>query len=401
MNLNSTINNYKRIQIITNKLFFGALIDDLIVSHLYHLQADLNFINELSYLKALSTNKVYNVPSFFFVDTQDESISSEVPTISENLNHFKTWNFFLNGKNASVENFRIYCHFFPFDLLLISGHGASPDVRLVSYLFKSSDGKEHTVKVIEYFQLGRKVEDKIELHRKQYPLEIDGIDWRNKKLLKKNGLSHMLWEFSKENVEVKFISAEKYHTDKIEGIRLHNGVFLGEITSFEQGNNPVIILNTCGSLVEAGEMVNFGLPRVLIGTMWSVYDSDAKKFAIDLFNNINDKEISAAFQIARNQIATDYSKYAYVYIGTLNQYLPIQSKIPDSKLANEQMANRLINSITRAVSLYQSGHLDPINLEIILKFETIIDRFITDNFPSNNEIRKNLSRLKNTVTPQS
>lgn len=383
-------NQYNQIQIITNKLLFGFLIKSSIVSHLFHLQADMHLLNEYYYLNNTKTKK-NNIPSFLFVDTEEEDITSEVPEIIENLSNLPSWRFYLNGKYANRQNFKVYSHFFPYDVLLITGHGNSPKARIVTYLFKSRDGSEHVGKFIEFYQFGKSNEKgKILIDRKYYPLEFDGVKWTNKKELKRKNISHILMEFIKAEFgsNIKVIKTEEYRSNKIEGINLNDGVFMGNISCFENSNNPIIILNSCSSLVEAGELVNFAVPRVLIGTLWPVFDKDAKEFAVNLFNRMGKVQISEAFTDARNLIKKEYSMFSYAMIGTLNQYLYQKNFNPDLSISKEIMVNRMKNSILEALNLFKDNRINESDLMTFLKYGEVFNKFVEDNYPNDTELRK-------------
>ncbi len=385
-------NNYEMVQVISKELYLGFLINKIPVAHLPHLQSELNLLNEYYYKYKVNENEI---PSFFFIDTQEADLTSEVPEIKENLNKYKCFKFELNGKYANLQNFKVYSHFFPYDVLFVTGHGSSPTGRIVKYKFTASNGKEHTAKVIEYFQFGRAIEDLVEIATKQYPLEFDGISWNDKKALKKAKISHIMWEFSKAHKSLKLISWEPYFSNKIEGVKLNDGVFLSGISSFEEDNNPIVILNSCSSLLEVGEIINFGLCRILIGTMWPVIDQEAKDFATFLFDEMRNDSIVKSFYNARQQIKTDYTRYAYVMIGTLFQYLKLREKINNIEEAKNIMASRLINSILRARDLYRSGYIDSLDLKTFLKLENMTEKFISENCPQDNVLRKEKNFFRN------
>lgn len=391
-------NNYKRILFVTKKTYLGLLIKSIPVAHLLHLQADIHFLNEYYYLDKFKQANDKNIPSFLFVDTQDEELSSEVPEISTNLSEYKCWKFYLNGNNASRSNFKIYSHFFPYDVLLISGHGDSPNARIVTYKFNSSNGKEHVAKILEYYQLGPGVGDMIYVELKQYPLEFDGIPWKDKKQLKRHGITHIFWEFTKAKDNLTMLKFSKVKLNKIEGIKLFDGIFMGNIEYFEIDNNPIILLNSCGSLVEVGEIVNFGIPRVLIGTLWPVLDKSAKDFAVNLFNNLTLNTVLDSFHNAKSNIDNDYTKYSYIMLGTLNQILPMTKNVSDQNIVEEYMKNRILKSISEIQYLYYKGHLPKDTLKSVINFVNNCEKFFKQRFSNDFEIQSNINKLRILIT---
>lgn len=388
--------NYEKAQFITNKIYGGFLLEKIQVAHLIHLQSELNILNEYYYA---NKKESYEFPSFLFVDTQEQDLTSEIPQIIELLDHYKCWKFFLYGKHANMQNFKIFSTFFPYDILLITGHGSSPEGRIVDYSFKDLKGKSHTGRFIEYFQFGRRVGEMIELMTKQYPLEFDGITWKDKKALEDAGIQNIFWVFSL-NIERKYIKSIPYQSNKIEGIKLSDGIFTGAISSYDKDNNPVIILNSCSSLLEVGDLINFALPRILIGTLWPVSDEGAKNFAVKLFNNFTTIPISTAFFEARSIIKDNYTRLSYIMLGTLNQFLHISREVQNIEKAKEEMAKRFLSSVDRAFYLLQSGRIDHRDFNTLLKFEEVYAKFIKANYPLEMELRNNSTRLKNFILSQ-
>jgi hypothetical protein len=386
---------YKRVQFVVRRTYLGVLVEKIPATHLLHLQADLHFLNEYYYLEKYREANDKNIPSFLFVDTQEEGLSSEVPEISENLTEYKNWKFYLNGKNANLLNFRIFSHFFPYDILLMTGHGASPKARIAIFKFKSRNGEEHIAKVLEYYQFGSVIGDKIEVDRKYYPLEFDNISWKDKKLLKRKNLSHIFLEFTLADKDLELVKHEDVSINKIEGIKLYDGVFMGNIDSFEVNNNPIILLNSCGSLVEAGEIVNFGIPRILVGTLWPVMDKDANKFAVDLFESIYDDTILCNFYKAKNKIASKYTKFSYVMLGTLNQYLPMKKSVECIKDVENNMYMRIQNSINEIIKWYYEGYIKKNEIKAVSKYIDVCNKFVESKYPDNHELRRTIKTLRN------
>ena len=146
---NELENRYSRILFVTYELYLGSFITKIPVAHMFYLQSDLSLLNEFYYLNKRNDEFA---PSILFVDTEAENLSSEIPEIKTGLENHLYWGFNLNGKFASHKNFKLYSHLFPYDILMVSGHGGSPEAREVVYKFKSRDGNVHTAKLIEYFQ---------------------------------------------------------------------------------------------------------------------------------------------------------------------------------------------------------------------------------------------------------
>jgi hypothetical protein len=343
-------NNYRQILFLTSYLPYGILIESAYASHLFHLQSDLRLSDEFYYLTIFNnTNKIFS-PSLLFVDMEADNLNSEIPAISTHLTKYKHWSFHINGKFATRLNFKMHIEFFPYDLLLVSGHGDSPRCRNVEYEFDSNDGKKHRILMLEYFQFGPAIGDKIEVEVKQYPLSVDGVDWKDKDTLEKKGIGHLLFEFVHSNLENhKVISECKAHPKTIEGLLLADGVFLGMPGIYAHSNNPIILINTCGSLLELGQHFSYMGCRVFMGTMWSIYDKDAQTFAIDFFTELPTNSVLRAFYQARSKIANRYSKFAYAYYGTLHSYLPINESLVSDQSAYEIMANRLLSTLRKAI----------------------------------------------------
>jgi len=179
---------YKKIQFVTREMPLGILIESIPVAHIAHIQSELRFVDEFYYNSAAINSSKNHIPSLFFAEINSNDIVSEIPEIRNILNDTKVWQFTLGGKHANRENFGLYAKYFPYDLLLISGHGNSPRCREVIYSFEDLRGCEHKVKLLEYYQFGPTEGEKILVETKEYFLEFDGIDWNEKEKLNKIGI---------------------------------------------------------------------------------------------------------------------------------------------------------------------------------------------------------------------
>ena len=342
------------------------------------------------------------VPSVLFVDTESEDLTTEIPEICDELTQYKSWEFHLNGKFASRVNFSIYSEFFPYDLLFVTGHGTSPRCVEIVYGFPARDGQNHTMRFLEYFQIGRPRGDKYEVEDKLYPLQADGIDidWEDEKALEEIGIGHMLYDFyiQKQAHQLEVIESNTIAPRSIEGLSLYDGVFIGWINMFTNQNNPIAILNTCGSLLEMRAIFGSAGTRALIGTMWSVYDDDAYDFATAFFREIPNNSVANAFHKARSKVDRAFSRLSYVHFGTLNSYLPMKSEIDNETEAGKQMANRLVEAFAEAAALYFAGKMtSTIDLADIMKLGYVSETFVDRKFPRDNALRQQLQNAQRLI----
>ena len=389
-------NKYKRVQFVTSEVPLGILIESIPVAHIFHLQSELRFVDEYHYLQKKQYMEEQLVPSFLFVDIGAEDLISEIPEISNLLKEKKIWQFNLNGKNANRQNFSLYARYFPYDLALISGHGKSPDCREVVYSFKDLKGKIHTMKLLQYYQFGPVKGDKVHVETKEYFLEFDGIDWNNKEKLSQIGISHLMreWLNAHHQHKTKLVEYKNVNPKSIEGIALSDGVFIGFIHVFSVCNNPILILNTCASLIELGKTISFAGPRSLIGTMWSIYDRDARIFANRFFESISSYSIAESFHKARSVLQNQYSKLAYVHFGTLDSHLSLPTDVKDEKRAAENMAKRLMRSLSEAVDFAYRGWISLEDLKPLIKLDKLSEKFIANKLPQEIELRRSLDKIK-------
>lgn len=382
---------YKQILFVVSEIPIGILIENIPVAHLNHLQSELRLLDETYYL-SLKMNENF-LPSAFFVDIQSKDLISEIPEINNDLDKFKIWRFNINGKYITRDRFKVYSRFFPFDLMFVSGHGAWPNCREVIYGFKSRNNQNHTIKLLEYFQFGERKNDKIHVETKIYPLEIDGISWRDKDTLQRKGISHLFKEYVSIGRGATLIEEKNADPKQIEGLLLYDGVFLGTVDNYTLGNNPIIFLNTCGSLYKVGKLLDFAGARGLIGTMWSIYDSDANIMAKSFFKNIPHHSVLKAFFKAKNKLDNKYSKLSYVYFGTLNSYLPLKRKIIDESISRDIMAKRLFSSLKEGVQNYIANSISGRELKFLLNLKIQTEKFINTNTTKNIQLRNRVRTL--------
>jgi hypothetical protein len=391
--------NYGKVQFVVNHVPLGILITLIPVAHIRHLQSDLRFIDEYYYLEKGKQLTAGYAPSLLFVDVGADDLISEVPEISDRLKGKKCWQFNLCGKNANRENFGLYSRYFPYDLMLISGHGKSPDCREVIYSFEDFKGKKHEVKLLEYYQFGPFKDEKVLVETKEYFLEFDGIPWDDKQRLSQIGISHLVrqWINARQQQKTTMVSYKNVNPRSIEGILLHDGIYIGFTYIFSLANNPILILNTCASLIGFGDWLLYAGPRSLVGTMWSIYDKDARLFANEFFDAIGDISVCEVFHKARQSIGNLYSKMAYVYFGTLDIYFPIPSTLRDEKVAALLFARRLASSLAEAIHFASRGWISPDQLEHLMKLEKLSERFLTSNVPQEVDLRQKINKLRTAI----
>jgi|GEM_PF-3181830 len=391
--------DYSKVQFVVSHLPLGILIDSIPVAHIHHLQSELRFIDEFFYLELTSRLTEGFSPSLLFVDVAADDLISEIPEISDRLKGKKCWQFNLCGRNANRENFELYTRYFPYDLMLISGHGKSPDCREVIYSFEDLKGKKHEMKLLEYYQLGPVKDDKVRVETKEYFLEFDGIAWDDKERLAQIGISHLVrqWINAHHQNKTKLVSYKDINPQSIQGIGLHDGVYIGFTYIFSQSNNPIILINTCCSLIELGDMLCAAGPRALVGTMWSIFDEDARRFANGFFDAIEDSSVCDAFHSARQSLNNRYSKMAYVYFGTLDSHLLIRSASMDEKLAAPFMARRLSNSLFEAIEFASRGWISQDQLEHLVNLENLTQRFLSSEVPQEVNLRHRINTLRSAI----
>ncbi|MHC4864904.1 MAG: hypothetical protein ACYTEX_12510 [Planctomycetota bacterium] len=388
--------DYGKVQFVIRRVPLGILIESVPVAHIHHLQADLRFIDEFFYAEFQRNVPEGFAPVLLFVDVGSQDLISEVPEISDRLKAKKCWQFNLCGKNANRENFELYTRYFPYDLMLVSGHGRSPDCREVIYSFEDIKGKRHEVKLLEYYQLGPVKGEKVRVETKEYFLEFDGIPWNDKEKLARIGISHLgrQWMSAHHQRKTTLLAYKDVNPQSIEGIGLYDGVYMGFTHMFSQANNPILLLNTCASFIELGHTLCAAAPRSVVATMWSVYDEDARRFANRFFEAIEGVSVCEAFHDARHHLQKRWSKMAYVYFGTLDSYLPIASGWGDEKVAAEFMARRLVDSLGEAIEFAKRGWISLDQLERLGDLNKLTERFLTSAVPKNTELRERMERVR-------
>jgi hypothetical protein len=157
---------------------------------------------------------------------------------------------------------------------------------MVTYEFNAKNGETHTGTFMEYFQIGAAVGGKVEGEKNLYPLSFDGIDWRDKESLEEANKGHLFKEFHDAHHSLKVVEEHEVDPHSIVGLLLSDGVFLGNIHAFAGLDIPIVIFNSCGSLLELVSDISFAGARTVIGSMWSILDTEAGTFARTLFEHI-------------------------------------------------------------------------------------------------------------------
>ena len=280
--------------------------------------------------------------------------------------------------------------------MLVSGHGSSPKCREVEYNFLSRDGKTHTAKFLEYFQFKPIDKKYVEVETKEYPIEFDGINWKDKKGLEQAHISHIFRDYV-EASEKKLIGSREVEAKSIEGLLLADGVFLGNIRLFSSMGNPVVILNTCGSLLELGEHLSLAGARACMGTMWSIFDEDARQFAPLFFECLPNNSLAQSFTIARSTVKSLKSRLAYAYFGTLDSFLHLSENTDSDPLVKDAMAKRIFNGLNQALMYFYAGWLGNEDIHHLSSIGGILERFEEKHISTNVELRKRSASLRTMI----
>jgi hypothetical protein len=134
--------------------------------------------------------------------------------------------------------------------------------------------------------------------------------------------------------------------------------------------------------------------------MWSIYDQDARQFANTFFEFIPNYSIAEAFHKARSVLQNQYSKLAYTHFGTLDSYLPVPTDLKDEKMASQNMARRLLSSLSEAVDFAYRGWISFEELKPLMKLDKLSEKFITNKLPQEIELRKKLDKIKRSLEEQ-
>ncbi len=364
-------NEYSAVQLLIRDVPIGIVFESIPAAHLFQVDIEIKLLSDIVDLQANETDST--LPSYLFVDLQENDLQSEVPQIVADISKHAQWRFHLNGRRATVTAFRLFCQFFPIDFLMVSGHGGSPRVRIAEFEFKDEKGNPHIIKVREFFQILREVNEMYEVESKYEFLSVDGVDWADKEEVRKRGLS--IRGFLGNREESKLLSSENIDVKNLQGLVLSNGVFMGNIHFSANNGSPVLFLNTCGSLANAGNILSFAGARAIIGTAWSILDSDAVIFAKKFFDGLCNTNLAGAFFEARKSILNEYSKFSYWFVGTLNSSFTLGL---DKYSASEQgriMASRMISAFEMARFMFEKKWLDKEDFRELLAILSVISKY--------------------------
>ena len=343
-------NEYEGVQLIVRNLPIGIFFEVIPAAHLFQVDAELKLLSDI--IDTCLNPRDALLPSYLFVDLEENDLQTEIPEIVSEISKQSQWRFHLNGKRATVSTFKLFCQYFPIDFLAVSGHGGCPNVRIAEYEFKDENGTPHIIKVREFYQFLRVINGKIEVETKEEFLAVDGVDWEDKETIHDRGLSIKGFV---EGDDHRLISSQEINVNNLEGLVLSNGIFMGNIHHFANFGNPVLFLNTCGSLANTGKLVSFAGARAIIGTAWSIYDPDAMIFSREFFAALKKFSLVRAFFEARKAIPNNYSRFSYWFVGTLNGVFKLGLDNFDVGEQKRIMAARMISALEVAKLNQQRG----------------------------------------------
>ena len=264
-------------------------------------------------------------------------------------------------------------------------------VRVAEFEYKDENGNPHIIKVREFYQFLRVVEGKIEVESKYEFLSIDGVDWENKKEIGRRCLSIRGFLEKEEN---KLISSENVSIDSLEGLVLANGVFMGNIHFFANSGNPVLFLNTCGSLSRAGKLLSFAGARAIVGTAWSILDTDAVIFSKGFFNALKEPNLANAFFAARMAVINEYSKLSYWFVGTLNTVFRLGLDNFDIEEQKRIMALRMVSALEMANFLQEKGWMSKGDAQDLCTIFNIATAYCSKSPDTTRDVVVRVNRLR-------
>ena len=380
---------YEGVQLIVKDFPIGILFESIPAAHLFHVDAEMKLFEDIVELRMKPRDSF--LPSYLFVDLQEDELQSEIPEVVSEISNQSQWRFHLNGRRATVAALRLFCQFFPIDFLMVSGHGGRPMVRVAEFEYKDENGNPHIIKVREFYQFLRVVEGKIEVESKYEFLSIDGVDWENKKEIGRRCLSIRGFLEKEEN---KLISSENVSIDSLEGLVLANGVFMGNIHFFANSGNPVLFLNTCGSLSRAGKLLSFAGARAIVGTAWSILDTDAVIFSKGFFNALKEPNLANAFFAARMAVINEYSKLSYWFVGTLNTVFRLGLDNFDIEEQKRIMALRMVSALEMANFLQEKGWMSKGDAQDLCTIFNIATAYCSKSPDTTRDVVVRVNRLR-------
>jgi hypothetical protein len=392
LDLNDIQNEYESVQLIVKDIPIGIFFDKIPAAHMFQVDAEMKLLSDIVETRLQPWD--FFLPSYLFVDLEENDLQSEIPKIVSEISKQCQWRFHLNGRRATVAAFKLFCQFFPIDFLMVSGHGGSPYARIAEFEHKDQNGNTHVIKVREFYQFLRVVDRKIEVESKYEPLSIDGVDWKDKEEIRNRGLSI---EGFIEEEEKKLISSEDISVNTLEGLVLSNGVFMGNIHFFANMGNPILFLNTCGSLTKAGKLLSFAGARALIGTAWSIFDSDATIFSKEFFSVLKNFNLATAFFEARKAIPNDYSRFSYWYVGTLNTSFKLGLEAFDVEEQKKIMASRMVVSLEMARLMQEKGWMSKGDAQDLRTIFNIASEFCNKSPDVTRDVVIRMKRLRAAV----
>lgn len=290
-------------------------------------------------------------PKFF---NDDEETVNLIRTLESKRYYLRK----IIGDKAQAAALRSTILHFPFDILHVCSHGGGVNGNRCLVTFIDKDNLEHVIEFDHVLCIS--IYPGFERHPVEslyYFRKLDGHIWRSKELSEKNYSNEFYASLVKE-ITNAFDNKRVKYLNKIDIVPNTNAIFCGTgtfnyLANFDQMGgqkiHPFIFNNSCWSWLTVSTNFLYNGARGYIGTMRSVKNNEAVKFAEDFYSKVFEGNIIEAFHFATLEYLKTSTESNYVFWGL--HFSKIKNNKTESQNRSEVM-NQLRKSYTSWYEMY-------------------------------------------------
>lgn len=252
---------------------------------------------------------------------------SETQAVNDSLTKLGVYVKKLADSEATVYNMGVHMEVYPYDLLFICSHAGQSDGQEFTIEIKDREGNPHSVviEVADGFGLtgeGSGVDSIVEVKSHYGFVSMDGFDWSDPSRPRPAGFMESFIQ-NPDRGHWKILSKRSVPTVKRAMIlKMKDGNLIAMMHNVAGHESPFIFNNACITFNEFSERFMFAGARAYIGTLVSIDNQYAIKFATDFFSNLDpEKPIPLHLWETQKKLNSKPQSYNYMHVGVFHTFI--------------------------------------------------------------------------------
>lgn len=344
--------HYKQILFVTNSFPWGIAVPERPTTHMLAFPDFGRSIIEGLWAAAHPENCARTA----LMIQPDKVLGAEIGIVRESLVKNRTLVRVQQGPLATARDVRMLIETVPFDIIVFSTHAGDVPGQRVTYEFTDSEGIDRCLVIDEAVGFeSDSISDRVLVERFSRFHQLDGIEWTDTAAKAKLYIGSAIDTWS----AMEFLERNKYRVASEEisrvmgsmGLQMSDRVWVPALHGFPPRCAPLVFNNACASWHRLSAMFMFAGARAYIGTLFSVWESEAHEMGKSFFHTEINTPLQKALWASQNRVYQGQDRRPYVMVGL--PFFSIQRN-------RARSANYLLKYYANAISDYgRSAEMTP------------------------------------------